>query len=125
MNCCQPNHTNETRRVENTFQPNIDIYETADEVVLLADVPGATKEKLDLSFEEGVLTMKAGVAPRQTGETPYLLREYPIGDYSRSFRLGESIDPARISAELNAGVLTIRMPKSDSAKPRKIAITNN
>lgn len=134
MSCCQTNGTGTAREVAKgaetasrraTFQPNVDIYETGDEWVILADVPGATKESLDLSFEEGVLSVAAWVAPRQAPENGFKLREYPIGDFERRFRVGEGVDGTRISAGLEAGVLTIRLPKAEAVKPRKIEIRSN
>jgi HSP20 family protein len=107
------------------FQPNVDIYETGEEWVIVADVPGATKEGLDLSFDDGILSVAAKVAPRKAGETGFKLREYPIGDFERRFRVGEGVDAGRINAALESGVLTIRLPKAESAKPRKIEIRSN
>lgn len=108
-----------------TFQPAVDIYETADEFVIAADVPGATNQNVDITLEDGLLSVRAGVAPRHSGQTSLLVREYGVGDYERSFRVGSSIDPGRISAEVVQGILTIRLPKSESVKPRKIAIQSN
>jgi HSP20 family protein len=135
MSCCQTNGTGSTTATRSTsveaaerpptFQPNVDIYETGDEWVIVADVPGATKEALDLSFDDGILSVAAKVAPRKTGETGYKLREYPIGDFERRFRVGEGVDAGRINATLESGVLTIRLPKAESAKPRKIEIRSN
>ncbi len=136
MSCCNTNHAAravETKapaaaapaRREGTFQPHVDIYETPDDWVVVADVPGATKEALDLSFEEGVLSVKARVATRQSEGAAHLHREYPIGDFERSFRVGEGVDASRISAALDAGVLTIRLPKAESVKARRIEISSN
>jgi len=62
------------------------------------------------------------VAPRQQGKTEFLVREYGVGDYFRSFEVGEGIDADKIEASVQQGVLTLRLPKSAAAKPRKIAV---
>src|SRR5689334_8995103 len=114
--------TKTARRIDGTaFRPAVDIYETGEEFVVTADVPGARAESIDLDFDKGVLTMRAGVAAREhEGRT--MAREYRVGSYERSFRIGEGIDTERIGAELKHGVLTLRLPKSEQTKPRKIAV---
>jgi len=104
------------------YTPRVDIVETSEELLLIADVPGARAENVDINFEQGELTISAGVQPRQAENVQYLLREYGIGDYYRVFRIGEAIDSGKISAEVTNGVLKVHLPKAESAKPRKIAV---
>jgi HSP20 family protein len=104
------------------YRPNVDILEHAEELVVLADVPGATGEQIDIDFEDGTLTIHAKVKPRQDENTRYLVQEYGVGDYYRTFRVSEAIDAAKISAEYADGVLTLHLPKAESTKPRKIAV---
>jgi HSP20 family protein len=132
MTCCNTNEARfaganggAAREVAGTFQPNVDIYETADDWVIAADVPGATKDALEIGFDDGILSVKAAVKDRTPGGTTFMLREYPIGDFERRFRVGDGVDATRISAALDAGVLTIRLPKAESVKPRKIEIRSN
>lgn len=103
------------------FQPNVDILEGEDELTVLADVPGATAEGIDLNFEDGTLTIHAKVPPRNEG-VDFLVREYGVGDFHREFRVNETIDVGRISAELADGVLTLHLPKVEAARPRKITV---
>jgi HSP20 family protein len=120
---------NQVARVERTrdrraYTPNVDIIETADEFLVLADMPGVGADAIDIQYEQGVLTLHGRVEPRQDEEqTNYMLREYGVGDYYRSFRLGEGIDPDRIEAHLKDGVMELHLPKSEASKPRKIAVT--
>jgi HSP20 family protein len=86
------------------------------------DVPGVDRESLDIDFAEGVLTVQARVAPRYGANQRFLLREYGIGNFQRSFQVGEQIDVNGISAEYADGVLRIHLPKLAAAKPRKIAV---
>jgi HSP20 family protein len=113
----------ERTRSGHCYRPSVDILEQADELLVLADVPGAKGDAIDVKFEDGTLEIRAEVAPRQGDEQGYLLREYGLGDFYRSFRISETIDASKISAEYADGVLTLHLPKSEAAKPRKIAVS--
>ncbi|MDZ7620398.1 MAG: Hsp20/alpha crystallin family protein, partial [Patescibacteria group bacterium] len=117
----QPEAAERTRSGQ-FFRPNCDIVEREDEIVVLADVPGACGERIDVKFEDGTLSIHAPVERRQPPETEYLLCEYGVGDYWRTFQVSEAVDASRISAECANGVLTLHLPKAEAAKPRKIAV---
>lgn len=104
------------------YVPNVDIRETQDEFLLLADVPGADASALDIRFERGQLTLHAVVPPRQSDATRYLLREYGVGDFERTFQIGEGIDAAGIHASIAQGVLTLHLPKAAGAQLRRIEV---
>jgi len=104
-----------------TYQPNVDICDRGADVLLVADVPGARADGIDVTFDDGVLSVQAAVSPRELPGRP-LRQEYGIGDYRRSFRLGEGFDGAQITAEYRRGVLTIRVPRLAAVRPRKIAV---
>lgn len=104
------------------FRPNVDILEKADELLVLADVPGTQSDKIDIRFENGMLTIHAQVEPRQDDKTEYQLHEYESGDFLRTFRISEEVDPSKIGAEYADGVLTLHLPKSEAARPRKIPV---
>lgn len=115
--------TAEHTRSGRCFRPNVDILEKADELLLLADVPGASGgDAIDIKFEEGELTLRGKVEPRQGPDQQYLYQEYGVGDFYRTFQISESIDASKISAEYGNGVLTLHLPKAESVKPRKIAV---
>lgn len=103
------------------YRPNVDILEMPDELLLLADMPGAAPDSIDIQFEDGNLTIHARIEPRYE-EEDFLLREYGVGDYWRTFRVAETIDASKISAEIADGVLTLHLPKAEAAKPRKISV---
>jgi HSP20 family protein len=113
-----PEHT----RSVQCYRPQVDILEQKNELLLRADVPGARADQIDVHFEDGTLTLRATVPPRQPNEQRFLLREYGVGDFCRTFRVSESIDAGKISAEYQDGVLTLRLPKVEAVKPRKIAV---
>ena len=113
----------EETRAEGLYMPNVDIIEKRDELLLLADVPGAQARDIGIDYDKGVLTINARVEPRVNEATAkFLVREYGVGDFHRCFHIGEGIDPARIVAEVKDGVLTLHLPKAESAKPRKIQV---
>lgn len=104
-----------------TYSPRVDILETADELTLYADMPGVRPEDLDIRFENGELTIHAKVAARpEKGE--FLLREYGVGDFYRTFSISEEIDSDKITAELKQGVLVLHLPKREAVKPKRITV---
>ena len=103
------------------FTPRVDIYETDKELTLLADVPGARPEDVDLRYERGELLLHARVHERPRGGH-VLLEEYEQGDFYRVFQIHESIDASKIAAECKNGVLAIHLPKAESAQPRKVSV---
>ena len=102
--------TNEATRARQLPLP-VDIYEGADELLLLADLPGVEPEGLSVSFEAPELRIEGR---RGTGDSASV--------YSRTFRVSEQLDPNGISAELNSGVLKLRLAKAAHTKPRKIEV---
>lgn len=104
------------------FTPAVDIYETADEIVMNVDLPGVKPEDLDIDLREDTLTIVGKVAESET-EGNDLLVEYRVGHYYRSFLLTDVIDRATISANLADGMLKLKLPKAAKAVPRKIPIS--
>ena len=105
---------------QSTFIPRFDIWEGDDELLLYGDLPGVAVEDLDIRFENSELTIHGVVAQRHGGE--FLFGEYGVGDFHRTFTVGETIDAEKISAEMSNGVLTLRLPKSEKVKPRRIQV---
>jgi HSP20 family molecular chaperone IbpA len=103
------------------YTPRFDVAETEDDLILYGDLPGVEANDVEIRFEDRELTVHGVVAPRNANVN-HLRSEYGIGDFHRSFSVGEAIDADGISAELKNGVLTIRLPKSDVAKPKRIQV---
>jgi|SRR5687767_12209165 len=104
--------------------PPVDIYETdAHEVVLKAELPDLKREDINVTFENGVLTLKG---ERKLGEDVkrenFERIERRHGAFSRSFTLPNTVDAGKISASYKDGVLTIRLPQREEAKPKQIAV---
>jgi HSP20 family protein len=103
-----------------TVAPFVDVYENKDELLLIADVPGAAKDGISVHFDKGELTIEARRVDETKG-TPLAAESRPC-DYFRAFTVPQGIDASRIDAQLSAGVLRLRLPKSDAAKPRRIEV---
>lgn len=109
-----------TRARERYVRPPVDIYETAEGLVLMADLPGVVKENLEVRVEDAALTIQAKVSHPAPGDLIY--REYDLSGFFREFELSEEIDQQKVSAELKHGVLTLYLPKTEKAKPRQIEV---
>jgi HSP20 family protein len=105
--------------------PAVDIYETDEhEVVLKADLPDMKREDINLTFENGVLTLKGErKLEQETARENFQRVERRYGAFSRSFTLPNTVDATRINAAYKDGVLTIRLPQREEAKPKQIAVT--
>ena len=104
--------------------PAVDIYETdAHEVVLKAELPDLKREDINLTFENGVLTLKGERKFEQEAKKENYQRvERHHGSFTRSFTLPNTVDATRITAAYKDGVLTIRLPQREEAKPKQIAV---
>jgi len=119
----RPQQAAVTRREEQTqqyFVPPVDTSETPDGLILRYDMPGVRKENADITVDKGTLIVTGKVDPEESGTPVY--RETRIGDYRREFTLPNDVDAGHISAEMNAGVLTVRINKPEEAKPKRIQI---
>ena len=105
------------------YTPLANIFETKDGYILEAEMPGVNKDGLELTIENNALTIVGRRSdPALAADVVY--RESRDLDYQRVFDLDPSIDTAKISAKIEHGVLTLALPKAESVKPRKIAVTD-
>jgi len=122
----KPAHTDVVRteptREGHCYRPNVDIVEVANELTLYADIPGVARDGIDISFENGMLTINGRVNSREREGANIILQEYGVGDFHRHFQVSESIDASKITADYSNGVLTLHLPKVEAAKPRKITV---
>jgi len=115
MNCAPKNGACKTSVNEfrnRSVSPRVDILEQANEYLLLADMPGVKPEDVDVSFDKGELTIHGN---RSTGRAEKR-------DFYRSFAVSDTVNAERIEAELKNGILTVRLPKVEAVKPRKISV---
>lgn len=102
----------------------MDAYRSGDEFVVTFDLPGVSLDAIDLDVERNVLTVKAERRPAHTDQNVEMqVAERPLGVFSRQLFLGDTLDAEHITATYEAGVLTLRIPISERAKPRKIEIS--
>jgi HSP20 family molecular chaperone IbpA len=104
------------------FTPAVDIFETAKEITLLADMPGVKAGDLNIDLHENVLTLDGEVKSPEGADEVDVIREYRTGKYYRQFTLSQVIDQSKIDAELKDGVLRLKLPKVEAATPRRIAV---
>ena len=104
------------------FVPVADIFEGANDLTLILEMPGVEKSNVDVHVEDGVLNVEGRLDLTKYQGLQPLYTEYNIGHYSRSFRLSSKIDQNKIAAEMKDGVLTLKLPKVEEAKPRTIQV---
>jgi len=110
----------ETRSNDKYIRPAVNIIETEEGLILTADIPGATKENLDVNVEKGILTISAPAGHSLPGQPAY--REFELANYYRQFSIPESLDHEKARAEYANGILTLRVPKAEIAKPKRIEV---
>ncbi|APG28450.1 hypothetical protein A7E78_11680 [Syntrophotalea acetylenivorans] len=113
----------ETRAQNNYLSPAVDIYETEDGLVVMADLPGVDKSGLEINVEQGVLTLEAHASADVAADE--ISREFALRNFYRQFRLPDSIDANASNAVLKNGVLTLSLPRAAAAKPRRIEVTTH
>ncbi|HUY06764.1 MAG TPA: Hsp20/alpha crystallin family protein [Acidimicrobiales bacterium] len=103
----------------------IDAYRKEDTFLVQFDLPGVKADSIDLTVEKNVLTVRAERSRPETDGVEMLLTERPQGAFSRQLFLGETLDTDHIEADYVDGVLTLRLPVAESAKPRKVSISTH
>jgi len=102
------------------FVPLADIWETEDEIVVKLDMPGVDKKDIDIKVEGDTLKVCGQVSEQPQGRVVFADRQ--VGSFCREFTLSRDLDRNKIAAEMDAGVLTIRVAKAEEVKPRRIEI---
>ncbi len=115
----QDRQLNERPQREEYIEPEVNIFETKDGYVLEAEMPGVSKDGLEVTLENNELTITGRRAPENTSGIA-LFRERTQADYRRVFELDPAIDTGKVSARMEQGVLTLTLPKSERVKPRRI-----
>lgn len=112
----------ERRRYARSWSPRADIYETEDHVVVQLDIPGVNIDAIDLQCEKGMLSVKGERPFNAEEDRQYYRVENVYGPFERYFEIPRTLDVEKVEATYQAGVLTLTFPKTEEAKPRKIAI---
>ncbi len=109
-------------KAERPMIPPVDIYETNDGMILVADMPGVSKEKIEVKIEKNVLEIRGEITDLPGKEVSPVYAELTGKEYYRAFSLGPEFDLDKIEASIEAGMLRLFLPKIESEKPRKIEI---
>lgn len=105
-----------------TLLPRVDVFENKDGILLLADMPGVPKDKLELRVENDTLLIEGEITPDTPENMEPVYAEVRLSRYRRAFSLSSELDTSRIDAQLRDGVLNLRIPKHAHAQPRKIEV---
>jgi HSP20 family protein len=104
------------------FLPTADIFEDDDALTVVLEMPGVDRDNIDVSIENGVLTVEGRINfDKYKGMQP-VYSEYNVGPYRRSFRISNRVDQDKIRAEMSDGVITLVLPKAEETKPRRIEV---
>jgi HSP20 family protein len=117
----EPRRTTDGRPEQEYVSPDVNIVETKDGYVLEAEMPGVSKDGLEVTLEGNEMTLVGHRQNEAVTGTP-LFRECKLLDFRRVFELDPAIDTARIAAKMDQGVLSLTLPKSEKVKPRRIAV---
>lgn len=115
-----PVRSEETRSYQRFIRPSVNILEYEEGLMLVADLPGASKESIDVNVDKGILTISASRAESSPGSP--IFTEFESAPYHRQFRISDQLDHAKARADFVNGVLTLRIPVAEAAKPRKIEV---
>jgi HSP20 family molecular chaperone IbpA len=120
----KPSVTKETRSASSdvALMPPVDVVEDSTGITLYADLPGVPKDKLNLHVEADTLTIEGDVEFKTPDGMEASYAEVSVPRFRRVFTLSKELDTAKVSAELNQGVLTLRIPEAEHAQPRRIEI---
>ncbi len=113
----------EERTVPGRFYvPHTDVYETEDALTVAMEMPGVGREEVEIELKDDVLRVEGRIGFAKYGGMEPVYTEYNVGHYTRSFSLSSKVDQERIGAQLEDGVLTLTLPKTEEAWPRRIAV---
>jgi HSP20 family protein len=113
---------NEGRQDNRALMPRVDVVEDASGLTLWADLPGVSKDQLELKVEGDTLTVEGSIAAWTPDKLEPLYAEVRLPRYRRAFTLSRELDPSKIEANLKDGVLQLRIPKQEHAQPRRIEV---
>ncbi len=121
-----PARASEAATAAAMWSPAVDIYESGDDIVLKAEIPGIDRDAVAVEVKDGILTLRGERKfEKEQEEENYHRIERSYGTFVRSFALPSSVDPEKVHAALKDGVLEVKLSKKEQAKPRKVKVTVN
>lgn len=115
----------ERTRDQAVYRPDVDILETSNAVMVIADMPGVDQKSVAVTLEDDVLTIEGFLEPRVKDACQLVAQEYGVGNYERSFRMLSDIDASAVEAKVKNGVLRVVLPKSERARKRAIPVAGD
>jgi len=112
----------ESLEKESWVAPLADIYETAEDYYLVANMPGSSKENIRIKLEDGSLIIMGRIEYDEVKGRKYVLKETEFGNYYRKFNIADSVDDSKIDASYENGQLVVKLPKHERVKPKTISI---
>ena len=113
---------NELLKTQNSVSPVVDIFETENDFILIANLPGVERNNVQVKLDDEQLVVFGKIKYEEAVNRKYILNENEIGNYFRSFKISDSINKEKINARYDNGQLIVTLPKHDKVKPRKIDI---
>ena len=113
----------ESTRPMRAFTPSADIFETEEMLTVVLEMPGVSKDNVDINVENGMLSIEGRIDFEKYDGLRPVYSEYNVGPYRRSFRLSNQVDQSKIAAEMQDGIITLTLPKPEKAKPRRIEVS--
>lgn len=120
MSTAKENVSMESTRTLERVRPLADIYENDDEILVFADMPGVSRDAININLENGKLALTAVRRLQPAGALNY--EEFGDLEYSRTFSVPQGIDAERVNAQFKDGILRLHLPKSEAVKPRQIEV---
>ena len=105
------------------FVPSADIYESENALTVVLEMPGVSRENVDVNIEDGVLTVEGKIDFSKYEGLQPVYSEYNVGPYRRIFRISSQIDQSGITAEMRDGIISLELPKAEAAKPRRVQVS--
>ena len=122
VNTYNSDSINELLKTQNSISPVVDIFETVNDYILIANLPGVERSNIQVKLDDKSLIVFGKINFEEAVNRKYILNEKEIGNYFRSFKISDSIDKEKINARYDNGQLIVTLPKHDKVKPRKIDI---
>jgi HSP20 family protein len=114
---------NELLKTQNSISPVVDIFETENDFILMANLPGVERANIHVKLDDKSLIIFGRINFEEAVNRKYILNEKEIGNYYRSFKISDSINKEKINARYDNGQLILTLPKNEKIKPRKIEIS--
>ena len=102
--------------------PLVNLYDSGENLVLISEIPGLSKESINLNFSDGILVISGKREPRKYGKSNMLRQEQPEGEFEKKVKIPLKIKSSEIKAKFEDGMLSVILPKSEEAKAKKITV---